>query len=142
MELAVSRGLCKARAHGICEGCGGYVGGALDAHHRQARGMGGVSRAAAVVANDVRNLLALCRACHDRTEEASEWAFCISVGWRIPHYVEVDPRWVPAMIHTVNGYGWWRLHEDGGYVWVGFETTTRIEYDSECPSGWTTVSSG
>lgn len=138
MQLEVSRGLAKARAHGKCEGCGGYVGGVLDAHHRQARGMGGTYRVAADIANDVRNLLALCRACHDRTEQADEWAFCIEVGWRVPRETEADPRWVPALIHTVNGYGWWRLHEDGGYVWAGYEVTTRIEYDSACPSGWTT----
>jgi hypothetical protein len=30
----------------------------------------------------------------------------------------VDPYDVPAKIHTVNGYGWWYLTEDGGYLWA------------------------
>lgn len=101
--------------------------------------MGGVHRQALEIAEDVRNKLALCRPCHDRTENAEEWQYCISVGWRVPHQADVDPRWVPALLHTANGYGWWRLHEDGGYVWVGYEATARIVYDCESPSGWTTT---
>lgn len=68
------------------------------------------------MANDVRNLLMLCRGCHDRTLTDAE--SCIAIGWVIERRAGVDPREVPAKIHTVNGYGWWHLTEDGGYDWA------------------------
>lgn len=114
--LGVAVALASARSHGMCEGCGAFTGGKLDPHHRQARGMGGVYRAAETVANNVRNLLMLCRPCHDKTEADSTWRECLGLGWRIPKWVE-DPWEVPAYIHTVNGTGWWILTGDGGYQW-------------------------
>lgn len=102
--------------NGMCEGCGRW-GYRLDPHHRQARGSGGVHGAAAVTANDVRNILALCRACHDETEHAETWDLTQSIGWRFPKFV-ADPAAIPALIHTVNGYGWNFLTIDVGYLWM------------------------
>lgn len=90
--------------------------GALDPHHRMTRGSGGVHGAAEAVSNDVRNLLMLCRPCHDQTL-TMPWP-CIQVGWVIERRAGVDPREVPALIYTVNGRGWWYLTEDGGYRWA------------------------
>lgn len=128
MELEVARGLAKSRSWGMCEGCGQF-GLHLDAHHRQARGAGGVHGEAARVANDVRNLLALCRSCHDETEHAQTWELTQRIGWRVPHYV-ADPLVVPALIHTVNGFGWWRLTSDAGYQWVDWSHDYRPSYQA------------
>lgn len=108
--------LVMLRAYGICEGCG-RLGLPLDPHHRQARGAGGVHGVAADTANDVRNILALCRACHDETEHAETWDLTQSIGWRMPKFV-AEPAAVPALIHTVNGYGWNFLTFDVGYLWM------------------------
>jgi len=113
--------IALARSWGRCEGCGVDKGMGLDPHHRMTRGMGGVHRAAAEVSNDPRNLLMLCRPCHDLTLSASTVARCIADGWVIERRAGVDPREVPAKIHTVNGRGWWRLLADGGYEWADTE---------------------
>lgn len=82
------------------------------------RGSGGVHGVAAAVSNDVRNLLMLCRPCHDRTLEGGpNFAQCIADGWVVERRAGVDPREVPANIYTVNGRGWWYLTEDAGYRW-------------------------
>lgn len=120
------RELVKARSWGKCEGCG-LFGHMLQAHHRQARGMGGVHRVAADTAHDVRNGLALCGGCHNETEHAETWELTEAIGWRIPRHVE-DPLVVPALIHTVNGYGWWYLTEDAGYRWIDWEPARRLSY--------------
>lgn len=113
MSFETAKAIAKARSYGLCEGCG--LPGTLDAHHRMTRGSGGVHRAAAAVSNDPRNLLMLCRVCHDRT--LADAAACIALGWVIERRAGVDPHEVPAKIHTVNGCGWWRLTADGGYEW-------------------------
>lgn len=79
------------------------------------RGSGGVHGAAEEVSNDVRNLLMLCRVCHDST--LADAAGCMKIGWVIERREGVDPREVPAKLRTVNGPGWWFLTEDGGYRW-------------------------
>lgn len=124
MQLDVTSALAKARAHGMCEGCGRW-GRHLDAHHRQARGMGGVYSVSAERANDVRNLLAVCRECHDETEHGETWADTEAIGWRVPKHVE-DARLVPALLHTVNGYGWWQLTQEAGYLWVDPESPPTV----------------
>lgn len=131
MTLEVSRALARARAWGHCEGCGLPTHGRLDPHHRKARGAGGVHRLAAVVANDVRNLLALCRPCHDRTEHADTWTETESLGWRVPQHR--DPFITPALIYTANGHGWWLLTKDGGYLWADRESTWRVPMAPESP---------
>lgn len=83
------------------------------------RGSGGVHGAASHVSNDPRNLLMLCRLCHDQTLTMPHP--CIEVGWVIERRSGVDPREVPAKIYTVNGKGWWHLTEDGGYLWAEAE---------------------
>lgn len=114
MKYEVAKALAQARSFGLCEGCRAYE--PLDPHHRMTRGSGGVHGAAYHVSNDPRNLLMLCRPCHDRT--LSDASGCITLGWVIERRAGIDPREVPALIHTVNGYGWWLLTEDGGYQWV------------------------
>lgn len=114
MSFEAAKALAQARSWGFCEGCG--MSGALDPHHRMTRGSGGVHGAAEAASNDVRNLLMLCRPCHDSTLAAA--AECIGVGWVIERRAGVDPRDVPALIYTVNGRGWWYLTEDGGYRWA------------------------
>lgn len=109
-----AKALAQARSFSICEGCG--LPGHLDPHHRQTRGSGGVHGAAEKVSNDVRNILMLCRPCHDRT--LSDAPACIELGWVVERRSGVDPHGVPARIHTVNGRGWWYLTEDGGYLWA------------------------
>lgn len=115
-ELEKAAALARARSWGHCEACGLTIRGRLDPHHRKARGSGGVHGAAAPVANDVRNLLAMCRVCHDQTEHGETWAETEALGWRVPSWR--DPFRTPALLYTVNGYGWWLLTEDGGYRWV------------------------
>lgn len=130
-----ARVLVRARSHGRCEAC--FEGNArLDVHHRQARAAGGVHGAAAVVANSPGNLLALCRVCHDMTEQADEWQACIGLGLRIPHLAGVDPREVPALLRTVNGYGWWQLTEDAGYRWVDRPAQLRLTLDDIQSGRW------
>lgn len=127
MRWEVARDLVIARAHHLCEGCGRFAD--LDVHHRLARGSGGVYGVAAHAANDVRNLLALCRnPCHERTETAETWRECEALGWRFRHG-QVDPCVVPALIHTVNGYGWYFLTEDGGYRWADLPAEYRIHLE-------------
>lgn len=129
MKLDVARAMGQARCYGMCEGCGRFVGIALlDPHHRQARGSGGVFRAAAEIANDVRNLLMFCRPCHDKTEHESTWRSCVGLGWRIPKWVD-DPLSVPAYLHTVNGTGWYRLTGDGGYEWINRNKYDLLTYE-------------
>lgn len=114
MKFEIAKALAQARSYGACEGCG--ASGALDAHHRMTRGSGGVHGAASDASNDPRNLLMLCRVCHDRT--LADAGPCIARGWVIERRAGVNPHDVPAKIYTVNGYGWWYLTEDGGYRWA------------------------
>lgn len=114
MKFEIAKGIAIARAHHLCEGCRTFAD--LDPHHRMTRGSGGVHRAGSDVSNDPRNLLMLCRSCHDRT--LTDAGACIAIGWVIERRSGVDPREEPAKIHTVNGYGWWYLTEEGGYRWA------------------------
>lgn len=117
MKFEIAKALAQARSYGLCEGCRAFT--ALDPHHRMTRGSGGVHRAASDVSNDPRNLLMLCRVCHDRT--LADAQACILIGWVIERRAGVDPREVPAKIHTVQGHGWWFLTEQGGYRWADVE---------------------
>lgn len=129
-DLDTVKVLAKARSWGFCEGCG-LSGQRLDVHHRQARGMGGVSGPAAVIANDIRNVLALCRTCHAETEHAETWDLTQSLGWRIPHWVD-DPWIVPALIYTVQGRAWWELTKEAGYRFCGLSLDHRITWARPC----------
>lgn len=133
MTFETAKALAQARSYGLCEGC--RLPGQLDAHHRMTRGSGGVRGAASAVSNDVRNLLMLCRVCHDRTLNVPTVHQCIAEGWVIERRSGVDPLEVPAKIHTVNGYGWWFLTEDGGYRWadeLNIQHDYRISYAASC----------
>jgi hypothetical protein len=114
MKFEIAKALAQARSYGCCEGCRAFT--SLDPHHRMTRGSGGVHGVASDVSNDPRNLLMLCRTCHDHA--TNETVECTKVGWVVERRAGVDPREVPAKIHTVNGYGWWYLTEDGGYEWA------------------------
>lgn len=134
MKFEIAKALAQARSYGLCEGCRAFT--ALDPHHRMTRGSGGVHRAASDVSNDPRNLLMLCRVCHDLT--LSDAGPCIADGWVIERRAGVNPHDVPAKIHTVNGYGWWYLTEDGGYRWAddlnlqpGYALSYKIENNQE-----------
>lgn len=135
MDLDRARPLVRARATGSCEGCG-LLTTQLDVHHRQARGAGGVHGAAAQVANDPRNLLALCRDCHDTTEAADEWRETIAKGHRVEHAHPHDPRNVPALLSTPQGFGWWLLTEDLCYVGIDWPTTYRMTADDLLDQTW------
>ena len=114
MSFEIAKALAQARSYGMCEGCRAFT--TLDPHHRMTRGAGGVHGVASQASNDPRNLLMLCRGCHDRT--LSDAGACIEIGWVVERRAGVDPLEVPAKIHTVNGYGWWYLTEEGGYRWA------------------------
>jgi len=132
MDFEQAAALAKARSNGRCEGCG--FPGRLDPHHRMTRGSGGVHGAAAAVSNDVRNLLALCRPCHDRTLNADTVAECIALGWVIERRAGINPINVPAKLYTVNGRGWWFLTGDAGYLWFDEGNATpyfRLNYKIE-----------
>jgi hypothetical protein len=124
VSFEIAKALAQARSYGLCEGCRALT--SLDAHHRMTRGSGGVHGAAEAVSNDVRNLLMLCRACHDYA--TNDTAECVRIGWVVERRAGVDPRDVPAKIHTVNGYGWWYLTEDGGYRWAD-ELNVQPDYE-------------
>ncbi|GEM_PF-2334581 len=131
MNFEVAKALASARSYEMCEGCGMF--GGLDAHHRMTRGSGGVHGAASDVSNDVRNILMLCRPCHDMTLTEVGEANLIGLGWVIERRAGVDPREVPAYIYTVNGKGWWYLTENGGYRWadeLNVQPKYRINYEA------------
>lgn len=125
MRLEVAQALVAARSFGRCEGC--RVSGGLQTHHRMTRGSGGVHGAAYHVSNDPRNMLRLCPTCHDLT--LTDAPACIEVGWVIERRSGVHPYEVPALIHTVNGSGWWYLTEEGGYLWADLGAEQRIGRD-------------
>ena len=129
MKFEIAKALAQARAHGLCEGC--RVSAPLDPHHRMTRGSGGVHGDAGHVSNDPRNLLMLCRVCHDLTLTYAQE--CIRDGWVVERRAGVDAREIPAKINTVNGYGWWYLTEDGGYRWddvANLDPSYTLTYDA------------
>lgn len=130
MKFEIAKALAQARSYGLCEGCRAFT--ALDPHHRMTRGSGGVHRAAADVSNTPSNLLMLCRSCHDRT--LTDAPACIPIGWVIERRARVNPAEIPAKIHTVNGYGWWLLLENGSYQWddaANLDPSFALSYDVE-----------
>lgn len=131
MRFEVAKALAQARSGGLCEGCRAFTH--LDPHHRMTRGSGGVHGGAAAVSNSVDNLLMLCRACHDSTLTDAD--ACIEVGWVIERRSGVtEPGSIPALIHTVNGFGWWYLLADGGYRWaddLNLQPDFRLTYKIE-----------
>lgn len=134
MKLDVAQDMVRARCWGRCEGCGLFD--SIQVHHRLARGMGGLrSRAAEEAGNGVRNLLALCWRDHAATEHADTWRECEGKGWRFRHGLDVDPLVTPALIHTVNGYGWWLLTETGGYAWADLPNEHRFTWREEPTNG-------
>jgi hypothetical protein len=88
--------------------------------------MGGTSGDRAEALNTPPNGLALCRWCHDETEHHETWELTVGLGWKIPTLFVANPLEVPALIHTVNGYAWWRLTTDGGYRWIDLEVSHRL----------------
>lgn len=108
-EWLAIKALVLVRSHHICEGCGRALPD--DVHHRQPRGMGGVFGHAAHVANSASNLLALCRPCHDFTEDQPTEAR--RRGWLVPHWT--DSWSAPVDITPIYGRGWYYLLDDLSY---------------------------
>lgn len=75
--------------------------------------MGGVHGVAKATSNDVRNLVALCRVCHDGADHRPGEAR--ARGLLVPHPVPAHD--IPALIHTPQGHGWWHLLADGTFRW-------------------------
>jgi hypothetical protein len=73
--------------------------------------MGGTHGGAAQHANGPANLLALCRRCHDRTEDRP--LDCRLLGWLVPH--PYDSWLTPAYLRPIYGEGWWFLLPDLSY---------------------------
>jgi len=102
--------VARARAYGRCEVCA--MRPDTQSHHRQPRGMGGVSGVGLVV-NSPANLVRICQVCHDRAESYRDRAR--RVGLLVPR--PTDPATVPVRLRTVNGTGWYLLLESGDYHW-------------------------
>lgn len=105
----------RERSWGLCEACGGHAG--IQTHHRLPRGMGGVSRAGLVV-NLPSNLIRLCELMHRTIESQREWA--VEMGYLVRR--GDDPATIPVYLRTVNGSGWFLLHNDGAIEWQDLPT--------------------
>lgn len=103
--------IVRGRSWGMCEMCGTARGS--QTHHRQPRGMGGVSGVGMAV-NTPAGLVRVCSPCHDRTESQRESAR--ELGHLVPR--PYAPAEVPIWLHHVNGRGWWLLGEDGNMTWL------------------------
>jgi hypothetical protein len=101
--------LARQRANGSCEVCGRARG--VMTHHRQPRGMGGVSRAGTQV-NRVSCLLRVCIRCNDWIE-VQHRADARELGLLVPR--PLDPAAVKVWLVTAYGEGWFLLSEDGCY---------------------------
>ena len=105
--------VARARAWEKCEvrtfGCQGRDS---QTHHRQARGMGGVSGEGMSV-NRPSCLLRVCLNCHNTIESRREWARRRGLLVHRP----ADPGAVPVYLNSVNGTGWFVLTDEGMYVW-------------------------
>lgn len=108
-EWESTRALVMVRASQRCEGCG--KANAEQVHHRQPRGMGGVHGVAASRAHAPSNLMALCLACHDFTEDQPLQAR--AVGWLVQH--PIIPGLTPVRMTPIYGYGWYLLLDDLTY---------------------------
>lgn len=102
--------IARTRATGRCEACGLQADN--QTHHRQPRGMGGVSGEGLAV-NRPCCLIRVCTTCHARIESSREWAR--RRGLLVPR--PTDPALVPVRLRTVNGAGWFQLTVDGCYRW-------------------------
>jgi len=81
--------------------------------------MGGSHGGAAHHANNPANLLALCRPCHDFTEDQPRAARAI--GWLVQH--AYDSWSTPALIVPIYGKGWYFLLPDATYGSASAEDT-------------------
>lgn len=72
-----------ARDGGVCARCPAAAG--ADVHHRKARGMGGTRDPRS---SDPRNVVTLCRACHDGIE--SNRTKALATGWLLRSYDDLD----------------------------------------------------
>lgn len=106
--------IVRDRSGNVCEVCRGAHGSAVNTHHRQPRGMGGVAGEGLAV-NSPACLIRLCAWCHNFIESRREWAR--RMGYLVPR--PGDPGAVPVKLRTVNGAGWFLLVEDGHcYRWL------------------------
>lgn len=103
----------RDRSGDVCEVCRGVRGRAAQTHHRQARGMGGVSRAGLAV-NRPSALIRVCLSCHAWIESYRDAAEAL--GLLVPR--PGVPGEVPAWLHTAYGRGWFSLDDEGCYGFV------------------------
>lgn len=107
-----ARIVLRARSMGRCELC---KAPAVNAHHRDPRGMGGTSRKGI---HRVCNLLHLCASCHAWIESFRDLAE--TGGWLIPS--GTDPARRPVWLHGVLYWaGWWLLDDHGSLTPVDAE---------------------
>lgn len=99
------------RNNGLCERCG--TARSQQAHHRKARGMGGVHGTTASDVNRPSNGLGLCAPCHGWVEGNRPES--VLHGWLVPR--GVDPAGYPALLNTWMGPNLWViLNDDGTYT--------------------------
>ena len=92
-----ARRIVLERSLGFCEMCGGKLSDDWEAHHRQARGMGGSTRNPRTW--NPAFILASCgrsgRWCNQWVERAENWQRALEYGWRVSRSRSADvvPVW-------------------------------------------------
>lgn len=110
MRFADGAAVVRDRCAGLCEVCGRRPG--AQTHHRQPRGMGGVSGVGLAV-NRPSALVRVCLPCHGWVE--SERTAAEVLGLLVPR--PAVPAEVPVYLRPVYGAGWYTLDDDGCYGW-------------------------
>lgn len=117
--------IVRGRSHGLCELCGRRPG--LQTHHRQPRGMGGVSGVGLAV-NLPSALLRLCLECHAAIE--SERDAARDLGLLVPR--PDVPGEAPVWLRPIYGPGWYLLDDEGSYGWHHGDVLPPGEHLSAC----------
>jgi hypothetical protein len=112
MRFEQGAAIARERAQGSCEACGRARG--VQTHHRQARGMGGVSGIGLAV-NRPSCLIRVCLDCHSWIER-QERSVARDLGLLVPR--PLVPAEVRVWLCTTQGEAWWLLDDAGSYTWV------------------------
>lgn len=110
-----SHRLCEARVAGDCSGRGEQT------HHRQPRGMGGVSGVGLAV-NRPAALVRVCLPCHAWIESERTAAEDLGLLVRRP----ADPGDAAVHLHPIYGPGWYRLTDGGDYEFAEAPSVSRV----------------
>lgn len=108
MRFEDGAAIVRARSMNLCEVCGAR---GLQTHHRQARGMGGVSGVGKAV-NKPSALIRVCLFCHNWIEHNRTAAEGLGLLVSRP----TDPGATPAWLRTVFGTAWTLCTDEGDYV--------------------------